>query len=88
MKYEHCENKYFLELDYIQFELSKLLYRKLSFMELEYRKSLIKKIEEISREIIKDGKINEIYELRKRLKSYVSNYDINIYYKFFKESKK
>lgn len=88
MKYEYCENKYFLELDYIQFELSKLLYRKLSFMELEYRKSLIKKIEEISRKIIKDGKINEIYELRKRLKSYVSNYDINIYYKFFKEAKK
>ena len=47
---------YFWELENIQFELSKLMFRRLNADELEYRRYLISKIERISKEIMRLGK--------------------------------
>ncbi|BDU81134.1 hypothetical protein SNUCP2_08020 [Clostridium perfringens A] len=74
---------YFLELENIQFELSKLMFRRLNADELEYRRYLISKIERISKEIMRLGNRKEVYKLENYLKSYMSNYNINLYYKLF-----
>lgn len=72
---------YFLELENIQFELSKLMFRRLNADELEYRKYLISKIERISKEIMRLGNKKEVYRLEDKLKSLMINYNINLYYK-------
>ncbi|WP_415288279.1 hypothetical protein, partial [Clostridium perfringens] len=69
---------YFLELENIQFELSKLMFRRLNADELEYRRYLISKIERISKEIMRLGNRKEVYKLENYLKSYMSNYNINL----------
>ncbi|MGU8155368.1 hypothetical protein ACV3TI_04450 [Clostridium perfringens] len=74
---------YFLELENIQFELSKLMFRRLNADELEYRRYLISKIERISKEIMSLGNRKEVYRLEDKLKSFMINYNINIYYKLF-----
>ncbi|HAT4093229.1 hypothetical protein ACSXBP_11485 [Clostridium perfringens] len=74
---------YFLELENIQFELSKLMFRRLNADELEYRKYLISKIERISKEIMMLGNKKEVYRLEDKLKSLMINYNINLYYKLF-----
>ena len=74
---------YFLELENIQFELSKLMFRRLSADELEYRRYLISKIERISKEIMRLGNKKEVYRLEDKLKSFMINYNINLYYKLF-----
>ncbi|EGT0000979.1 hypothetical protein I9Y31_003311 [Clostridium perfringens] len=74
---------YFLELENIQFELSKLMFRRLNADELEYRRYLISKIERISKEIMRLGNKKEVYRLEDKLKSFMNNYNINIYYKLF-----
>ncbi|HFD8685560.1 TPA: hypothetical protein ACF328_002662 [Clostridium perfringens] len=74
---------YFLELENIQFELSKLMFRMLNADELEYRRYLISKIERISKEIMRLGKKKDVYRLEDKLKSFMINYNINIYYKLF-----
>ncbi len=72
---------YFLELENIQFELSKLMFRRLNAYELEYRRYLISKIERISKEIMRLGNKKEVYRLEDKLKSFMINYNINLYYK-------
>ncbi|UBK49400.1 hypothetical protein KLF52_12460 [Clostridium perfringens] len=72
---------YFLELENIQFELSKLMFRRLNADELEYRRYLISKIERISKEIMSLGNRKEVYRLKDKLKSFMINYNINLYYK-------
>lgn len=72
---------YFLELENIQFELSKLMFRRLNADELEYRRYLISKIERISKEIMSLGNRKEVYRLEDKLKSFMINYNINLYYK-------
>ncbi|WP_043014246.1 hypothetical protein [Clostridium perfringens] len=72
---------YFLELENIQFELSKLMFRRLNADELEYRRYLISKIERISKEIMRLGNKKEVYRLEDKLKSFMINYNINLYYK-------
>ncbi|MGU8654035.1 hypothetical protein ACV3RG_09870 [Clostridium perfringens] len=74
---------YFLELENIQFELSKLMFRRLNADELEYRRYLISKIERISKEIMRLDNKKEVYRLEDKLKSFMSNYNINLYYKLF-----
>ncbi|AMN34183.1 hypothetical protein LI058_04025 [Clostridium perfringens] len=74
---------YFLELENIQFELSKLMFRRLNADELEYRRYLISKIERISKEIMSLGNRKEVYRLEDKLKSFMINYNINLYYKLF-----
>ncbi|SQC08258.1 Uncharacterised protein [Clostridium perfringens] len=74
---------YFLELENIQFELSKLMFRRLNADELEYRRYLISKIERISKEILSLGNRKEVYRLEDKLKSFMINYNINLYYKLF-----
>lgn len=74
---------YFLELENIQFELSKLMFRRLNADELEYRRYLISKIERISKEIMSLGNRKEVYRLENKLKSFMINYNINLYYKLF-----
>lgn len=77
------KSDYFLELEHIQFELSKLMFRRLNAGELEYKRYLISKIERISKEIMRLGNKKEVYKLEDYLKSYMSNYNINLYYKLF-----
>ncbi|MDU5491451.1 MAG: hypothetical protein E6094_00600 [Clostridium perfringens] len=72
---------YFLELENIQFELSKLMFRRLNADELEYRRYLISKIERISKEIMRLGNKKEVYRLEDKLKLFMINYNINLYYK-------
>ena len=72
---------YFLELENIQFELSKLMFRRLNADELEYKRYLISKIERISKEIMRLGNKKEVYRLEDKLKSFMINYNINLYYK-------
>lgn len=74
---------YFLELENIQFELSKLMFRRLNADELEYKRYLISKIERISKEIMRLGNKKEVYRLEDKLKLFMINYNINIYYKLF-----
>lgn len=74
---------YFLELENIQFELSKLIFRRLNADELEYKRYLISKIERISKEIMRLGNKKEVYRLEDKLKLFMINYNINIYYKLF-----
>ena len=77
---------YFLELEHIQFELSKLMFRRLNADELEYKRYLISKIERISKEIIKTGKKNEIYKLENILRDFLFNYDVKEYYRYFNKA--
>ncbi|EOU2044933.1 hypothetical protein C4D43_09705 [Clostridium perfringens] len=77
------KSDYFLELEDIQFELSKLMFRRLNADELEYRRYLISKIERISKEIMRLVNKKEVYRLEDKLKSFMINYNINIYYKLF-----
>ncbi|EDT71065.1 conserved hypothetical protein [Clostridium perfringens D str. JGS1721] len=77
------KSDYFLELEHIQFELSKLMFRRLSANKLEYKRYLVSKIERISKEIMRLGNKKEVYKLEDKLKSFMSNYNINLYYKLF-----
>lgn len=73
----------FMELESIDIELSRLSLKNLNKNEREYRKYLISKIERVSKEIINNGKRNEIFKLQEILKAFLFNYEVKEYYKYF-----